>query len=323
MQSGSVSLMYEAWRRIGFGLVLGSLCMTVQAQPVLDVYKLLSHVEVLASDSLEGRRTGTQGNASARTYLQAAFEGLGLLPLGEQYEHPFSFPDRKGERLRGVNLLGYVQGSERPDSFIVVTAHFDHLGVRNGEVFNGADDNASGVAGMLALAAHFAQHPPHHSVIFAALDAEEMGLQGARAFLDRPPVDPRSIRLNVNLDMIGRNERNELYAAGTAHYPFFKPWLQAVAETSPITLLFGHDGSVAGQADWTTSSDHGPFHQAGIPFVYFGVEDHPDYHKESDEFDRIDPDFFAAAVRTILEAVVLLDQHLDGVLDGKEPLGSE
>ncbi len=285
--------------------------LPASAQQRFDAAQLLTDVRVLAADSLEGRRAGSAGAAMARAYIQAAYERYGLRPLGQGYAQPFPFT-RGREAVQGVNLLGYVPGSEHPDAFIVLSAHYDHLGIRGGEIFNGADDNASGVAGLLAAAAYFSRNPPRHSVLFAALDAEESGLQGARAFLAQPPVPLESIRLNVNLDMISRNERDELFVAGTYHYPALKPYLEEVAARSRLRLRFGHDQprGAAGQ-DWTTASDHGPFHRAGIPFVYFGVEDHADYHQPTDDYARIDPSFFIRAVDTILDAVVVLDAGLE------------
>jgi len=285
----------------------------VWAQPTVDADQLLNDVAVLAADTLEGRRAGSTGGEKARVYIRAAFERIQLAAFGEGYEHPFALRGRGADAVRGVNLLGYLPGVERPDTFIVVTAHYDHLGVRGGQIFNGADDNASGVAGLLALADYFSRHRPRHSILFAALDAEEMGLRGASAFIQDPPISLDHVALNVNMDMVSRNEKDELFAAGVFHYPFLKPYLERVAARSRIHLRFGHDGLRGTGQDWTMSSDHGPFHRAGIPFVYFGVEDHADYHRPTDDFENIDPDFFAHAIATILDAVVELDAHLETI----------
>lgn len=289
------------------------LAMPALAQPAFDTDQLLADVAVLAADSLEGRGAGTAGSEKAQAYIRRAFDRIGLQPVGDSFDHAFSLGRDASDAVRGVNLVGSLAGTTVADSVIVVTAHYDHLGIRGGAIFNGADDNASGVAGILALASYFSHHPPRHTLLFAALDAEEMGLRGARAFLDDPPIDPGRIVLNVNLDMISRNAQQELFVAGTYHYPFLKPTLEQVATRSSIHLRFGHDQpqGKAGE-DWTRSSDHGVFHQAGIPFVYFGVEDHRDYHKATDEYANIDPAFFSQAVATILDAVQQLDAALGG-----------
>jgi Zn-dependent M28 family amino/carboxypeptidase len=194
---------------------------------------------------------------------------------------------------------------------IVVSAHFDHVGTRNGQVYNGADDNASGTAAVLAMAAHFKSHPPEHTILFALWDAEEMGLLGARAFVDAPPVPLASIAANVNLDMVSRNDRGELYAAGATPWPAMRPVLESLVPVASVKLLLGHD-SGGGQNDWTGQSDQGAFNAAKIPFVYFGVEDHPDYHKPNDDPERIQPGFFYRAARTIAGFVERLDVAVAG-----------
>src|SRR5690606_24324404 len=121
------------------------------------------------------------------------------------------------------------------------TAHYDHLGVRQGRIHPGADDNASGVAVLLAAARHFAAHRPRHTMIFAALDAEEQGLRGAEALVESIPDIRERVALNVNLDMVSRSDRNEIYAAGTYHYPWTRPILDDIRARSRVRILFGHD----------------------------------------------------------------------------------
>ena len=206
-----------------------------------------------------------------------------------------------------------VRGTSAPGRFIVVTAHFDHLGVRNGQIFNGADDNASGVAALLAVASRVSATKPAHSVVFAALDAEETGLNGARAFLAEPPVPREGIVMNVNLDMVGRDAKNLLFAAGTFHYPFLKAYLKDVARP-PVVLRLGHDApNVKGEDDWTRDSDHYPFHQAGIPFIYFGVEDEAQHHKATDDAETMTKEFFVGAANTILAAIRAFDANLEAI----------
>ena len=195
--------------------------------------------------------------------------------------------------------------------YFVVSAHYDHLGIRDGQIYPGADDDASGVAVILELAAFCQKTPFRHTILFAAFDAEERGLQGAKAFLVKPPVPKDRIALNVNLDMVSRSDKREIFVAGTYHYPDLKAPLEEVAKRAPITVLFGHDKPVAiagGVEDWTNQSDHGPFHAAKIPFVYFGVEDHADYHKPTDTADKINRGFFVDVAETILDAVLALDR---------------
>ncbi len=292
---------------------------TVGTRNRIDREALLTDIRTLAHDSMEGRRTGTPGGERARRYLVERFEAVGIPPLEGERTRAFTFTPRGGsETIEGVNVLGVIPGTVHPERYLVVTAHYDHLGVRNDEIYNGADDNASGTAALLHLAAWLRANPPRHSVILAALDAEEMGLQGARAFIADPPIPLDRVVMNLNLDMVSRNEADELYAAGTFHYPFLVPLVEEAAARSRISLLMGHDRpDLPPGDDWTMSSDHGPFHQAGIPFLYFGVEDHPGYHNPSDIYEDITPDFYLEAVETILDMLILVDRHGERILEAR------
>ena len=286
----------------------------------VDGAQLLKDLETLSADDMEGRLTGTPGGAKARAYLVRRFKEAGIQPIGDAFERPFAFRGRgdSGDRS-GVNIVGVVRGTREPGRFIVVTAHFNHLGVRNGQVFNGADDNASGVAALLAVASRVSTSKPAHSVVFAALDAEETGLNGARAFLADPPVPREAIVMNVNLDMVARDAKNVLFASGTFHYPFLKAYLKDVARP-PVVLRLGHDApNVKGEDDWTRDSDHYPFHQAGIPFIYFGVEDEAQHHKATDDAETVTKEFFVGAANTILAAVRAFDANLEAIRQPKLP----
>lgn len=271
----------------------------------IDSARLMNALQILAADSMEGRAVGTPGGERARTWLLAEFERLRLGRIGPSFEQPF---DAAGQP--GVNLIARIEGTERPERHIVLTAHYDHVGIRQGEIHNGADDNASGVSTALEIARVLRSAPPRTSVIIALLDAEEGGLRGARAFVDSPPVPIGSIELNINLDMVARTA-GLLWAAGAYHTPELRPTLESLVAGAPLTLRLGHDRPNALEGDdWTQSSDHGPFHAAGIPFVYFGVEDHADYHQPTDDARRVIPAEFLASARTILSAVRALDGAL-------------
>ncbi|HQU91459.1 MAG TPA: M28 family peptidase [Pyrinomonadaceae bacterium] len=274
---------------------------------LFDAGKLIEDIRTLSADDMEGRSADRPSITKAREYIKKRFVEVGLTPT----EQSFDIRVRGQEApAKGINFVATVEGKMKPAEYIVVTAHYDHLGVRNGVVFNGADDNASGTAALFALASYFKKHQPDHSLIFVALDAEERGLVGARYFVANPPVPKESIILNVNMDMISRNDKGELYASGSRAYPQLKPALEKVQKTARVKLLLGHDDPSTGRDDWTSQSDQAAFHAARIPFIYFGVEDHKDYHKSTDDFANIQPEFYIKAVETILESIVAFDKEL-------------
>jgi len=282
----------------------------------IDSASLLTDLRSLSADSMEGRRTGTAGAERARRYIEARFRALGVQPFGtDGYRTPFAMtPGRVSARPDGTNLVGRIAGRDT-SRVIVVTAHYDHLGVRNGEVFNGADDNASGVAALLAVARALGREKPRHTVLLVALDAEESGLLGARAFVADPPVRRDDMAIDLNFDMVSRNAAGELWVAGTYEYPFLKGFVEALAKRAPVSLRLGHDRPDGATGDdWTGQSDQGAFHDAGIPFLYFGVEDHPDYHRPTDDYANIEPAFFIAATATLIDAVTSIDTQLDTVV---------
>lgn len=278
--------------------------LSLQAAAQIDSAQLMNDVQTLAADKMEGRKTGTKGNRMAQFYILDRFKALKLAQFSNTYTQAFFF-NARGQKIMGTNLYGYIKG--QTDSFIVISAHYDHVGMRTAagadSIYNGADDNASGVGGMLAIAAYFKANPPKHNLIIAAFDAEEMGLQGSKDFVARLPVPAARILMNLNMDMISRNDKGELYACGTRPYPQLAPLVKAAAAKSKISLLTGHDDPASGHNDWTSQSDQAPFHEKKIPFLYFGVEDHADYHQVSDEFSRIQPSFYYQSVLSILDVV--------------------
>ncbi|RZL58837.1 MAG: M28 family peptidase, partial [Pedobacter sp.] len=288
-----------------------SCCSSVKNQGSTDSSKLdmqlLKDVETLSSDAYQGRKTGTKGAEMARAYISERFQKLGLksYPQNINYAQEFSFNSRGGTKVNGTNLIGYIQG--KTSNVIVVSAHYDHLGVVKDQVFNGADDNASGTAGLLKIAAYFAKHKPTNTIIFAAFDAEEMGLQGAKAFVANPPIPIETIVVNVNMDMISHSDKGELYVAGTFKYPALKKHIDTNRKDIKVSL--GHDDPKLGHDDWTNQSDQGAFNAKNIPFLYFGVEDHKDYHKATDEYQTITKQFFSNAANVVLDVVKSIDNQ--------------
>lgn len=266
---------------------------------------LLHHIKTLSSDAFEGRRTGTKGAEKAKTYIINQFKRLNVAPLKGSYTQKFDFSNY-GKTYNATNVLGHIKGTNDTEEYIVITAHYDHEGIKRGKIYNGADDDASGISALFAFAEYFAKHPPKHHVILAALDGEELGLKGAYHFVESGIISKEKIKLNLNMDMISRSDENELFAVGTRYNKQFIPVINRFKNFNSIHLLTGHDG-LDGEHNWTLSSDHAAFHKANIPFIYFGVVDHKDYHKPTDDFENIHPLFYKDAVQAIINVFALLD----------------
>jgi uncharacterized iron-regulated protein len=277
--------------------------------------QLMPRLHALAHDSMEGRGAGTPGGARGRAYLEAEARAIGLQPIGAGFQVPVRVRARPGADSIGANVIARLPGRRAGGPVLVLSAHHDHLGVRGDSIYNGADDDASGSVALLALAERFVAEPLEHDVIFAWFEAEESGMLGSRAFVAEPPVPLDRIAVNVNLDMVSRHEGGAtLWVAGTAHYPFLRPHAEAVVPRAAVPIRFGHDTPGGRPSDnWTGSSDHASFHRAQIPFLYLGVEDHPDYHRPGDDAEKVDPAFYAATVSYAEALVRELDRHLEAI----------
>ncbi len=267
--------------------------------------KLLKNLKILSSDLYEGRRTGTKGAVRAKKYIINEFYNLGVLKINNTYEQPFVF-SHHGKKYNGANVLGLIKGSSLSDKYIVISAHYDHEGIKQGKIYNGADDNASGVSALFAFAEYYKKYPPKHSIILAAFDAEELGLQGSKYFVNSLIFNSKKISVNVNLDMISRSKKKQLYATGTCYNKSLKCIVSSYKSSKKMSVIMGHDG-YDGLENWTYSSDHANFHKKDIPFLYFGVEDHEDYHEPTDDYENIHPKFYIEAVKSI----VLITNKID------------
>lgn len=278
--------------------------------------QLLDDVRILSADEMQGRGTGTPGGEMARNYIVGRLDALGVAaPLMGRLQ-PWEMQGHSAEGARtfnGVNIIGLIPGTRRADRYIVVSAHYDHVGVNGGEIYNGADDNASGVATMLELAARLKVEAPEHSVLIVAFDGEERGLLGAKHFVEAPPVPLESIAMNLNFDMTARAETDgKLWVTGTYQNPTLRPILEGIAPNGAVSLAFGKDTPEdKGEDNWVEASDHGPFFRAQVPFLYLGVNYHPDYHRPSDDFSHITPSVFISATELSIASFRALDRSLD------------
>lgn len=259
--------------------------------PATDAGALLTHVSRLADDSMLGRESGTPNERRAALYIAAQFAGVGLQGANlAQFPVP---PARVGGQteVASQNVLGVLPGTGRlQNEFIVVGAHYDHVGVRNvlgsPAVFNGADDNASGTAVVLELARLLAAHvasggfgdADRRSVLFIAFGAEELGLIGSEHYCAMPQFPMMSVAAMLNFDMVGRL-RNRMLSVGGMTTAGEWPALLAQQNTEQLSLQ---------STDCEACTDHACFRRAGRPVLWFFTGFHNEYHQPGDDTNLID-----------------------------------
>jgi hypothetical protein len=273
---------------------------------------LAGHVERLASAELEGRGIGTAGLDRAATYVAERFAAIGLVPAGDDgtYLQALMVQDGpRGEPARAANVIGYLRGSNaaRQGQSVIVAAHLDHLGFGwpdahagdEGRLHPGADDNASGVAVLIELAASFAAAPPARDLVFIAFSAEERGRLGSRFFVEHPGrFALEGVRGVINLDTVGRLGAGPLQviATGTA-----EEWQHIFRGVSFVTGV--ESKNVVQSLD---SSDHMSFIERGVPAVQMFTGAHADYHRPGDTADRVDAEGLVRVATFVHEAVAYL-----------------
>lgn len=280
---------------------------------------ILRHVNVIADDSMLGRDTPSRGLDMTASYIAETFRALGLKPGGDSGSFIQRYPLTNGAGMNGPrapaggetafdpnsapNVIGILPGADATlrSEYLVISAHMDHVGVRRGStpdsVWNGADDDASGTAGVLALAAALAKDPPRRSVILVTVSGEEKGLWGSRWFTENPPVPVDQIVADLNLDMIGRNWKDTISVIGMEHSDLGTTVKQVAAAHPELGLAVV--GDLWPQENFFVRSDHYNFVRQGIPALFFFNGTHEDYHQASDSPDRIDAEKEARVVRLV------------------------
>ena len=259
------------------------------------IKSLQSDISYLASDELEGRETGSPGAAKAAEYIANRFKGIGLAPKGtDGYFQEFSFSPRKNPhaaptddstKIIARNVVGYLDNNAA--NTIIIGAHFDHLGYGDkgslykgdSSIHNGADDNASGVAALLLLAEVLTDRNISNNYLFIAFSGEEKGLFGSNYYSKNPTIDLGEANYMINMDMVGRlNEENALAINGTGTSPEWKDIFEDIKIDS-LKLIIGESG--------VGPSDHTSFYLKDMPVLHFFTGQHEDYHKPSDDEDKI------------------------------------
>ena len=278
---------------------------------------LQKDIAFLASDALGGRAIGTDGEQQAANYLAGEFERLGLAPMGtDGFFQAFtvSKPSNPHEAavigssngITGRNVIAFLD--KKASKTIVIGAHFDHLGMGSeGSLYrgdpaihNGADDNASGTAALLALANIFQHEALQSNLLFIAFSGEENGLWGSNYFVKNPTIDLKTVNYMINMDMVGRlNAEKSLAIHGVGTSPSFEPLLTEV-NTDQLKLVPSASG--------VGPSDHTSFYLQDHPVLHFFTGQHADYHKPSDDADKINYEGLVQVVRYISRLITRLDE---------------
>ena len=244
-------------------------------------------------------------------------------PTAEQrFDVPFQYEKGFSDK-QGINLVGVLMATKPTSRWRIVIAHYDHLGKQGSRVFHGADDNASGIAAMLQLASRAkwlgqtnAPEQANSNLMFIASDAEEPGLFGSKALVPLllQHISPRYIELAINLDMVGHPSRPyAIFLDGTRRFTKIATIMPKLSQNNNLCIRLSHPkpmGRDNKRVDWLRASDHYAFHEANLPWLYFGVPPHPQYHTPDDTSDRIDFDFLAAVSESAFELITINQKYL-------------
>ncbi len=320
IRSGSTGRLVRIARRLGrlwpvlFLVTFASMERLAQAEDLTGPRqdRLESFVKILASPELEGRRG--EGARKTAALLIREFERLKLEPMF-QGKYVQEIPAAEPGRIQGRNVGGLIRGSDPAirDDWVIVSAHFDHLGMSGEVLYPGADDNASGVAMMLEVARSIAgaSAPPRRTIAFIGFDLEEVGLFGSRYFVAHPPVPLERVALFITADMIGRSlagicERH-VFVLGTEHTPALRPWIEEAAKEKPLAVgLLGSDLLVLNR------SDYGPFRNRRVPYLFFSTGENPRYHSPEDRPETLDYSKLAA-ISQVIHALTVKVANADEV----------
>jgi Zn-dependent M28 family amino/carboxypeptidase len=269
---------------------------------------LKTNLTIIASDEMEGRETGSEGQKKAGRYIIEQYIKAGIsFPKGATSYYqtvPAAFLNAKrNENLPdSENIWAYIEGTDLKDEIVVVSAHYDHVGIKNGEVFNGADDDGSGTVALIEIAKAFQKaknegNGPRRSILILHVTGEEHGLHGSRYYSENPLFSLKNTVADVNIDMIGRRDElhkdnnNYVYVIGS---DYLSSELYAICENVNQKYIgLNLDYKYNDKKDknrFYYRSDHYNFAKNGIPSVFFFNGTHADYHKASDEVDKIEFD---------------------------------
>lgn len=265
--------------------------------------ELKDHLYIFASDDFEGRNTGEPGQKKAAEYLRAEFKEMGIpSPPGvDNYYQEISTEYFENKFDDSENVLGYIEGSEKPEEVLVITSHYDHVGIDDeGNIYNGADDGGSGPMGILEIAEAFAEakkdgYTPKRSVLFILLTAEEKGLIGSRYYTENPIFPLANTVANLNMDMIGRIDEehggndNYIYLIGSDKLSTDLHELSEEVNSRYMNMELDYTYNDENDPNrFYYRSDHYNFAKNNIPVIFYFNGVHPDYHKPTDTPEKIE-----------------------------------
>ena len=274
---------------------------------------LKEHLFLLSSDILEGRKTGEKRQVMAVNYFTAYYDHIGLTAPDKYPEYTQEIPQEYFENKSegpSKNILAFIKGSEFPNEVIVISAHYDHLGMKGEEVYNGADDNASGSSALMELAQSFQLakkqgNGPKRSILFLHLTGEEIGLYGSQYYIENPVFSLDSTLVDLNIDMVGRVDKEHLdnkeyiYLIGSNRLSQDLHKLSEKANRNYTHLKLDYTYNEEDDPyNYYKRSDHFNFAKNDIPVIFYFNGSHADYHQITDTADKID--FELLALRTKL-----------------------
>lgn len=280
----------------------------------INASELKAMLYTYASDEFEGRETGQPGQKKAVEYLKDYYIDLGIpSPLGnDDYFQDISSSYLKNDIKDSENVVAFIKGTEKPDEILVISAHLDHLGVRDGQIYNGADDDGSGTIAILEIAEAFKKaasegNGPKRSILFLHVTGEEKGLLGSKYYTDTDPIFPLENTIaNLNIDMIGRidpkheNNGNYLYLIGSNRLSTELHDISEKINKDFTGLNFDYTYNDENDPNrFYSRSDHYNFAKNNVPVIFYFSGTHADYHRPSDTPDKIEYDLFETRTRLI------------------------
>lgn len=292
-------------KKVGNPTVYGNTINATELKDMLYTY---------ASDEFEGRETGQPGQKKAVEYLKDYYIDLGIpSPLGNNdYFQEISSSYLKNGVDDSENVVAFIKGTEKPDEILVISAHLDHLGIKNGQVYNGADDDGSGTIAILEIAEAFKKassegNGPKRSILFLHVTGEEKGLLGSKYYTDTDPIFPLENTIaNLNIDMIGRvdpkheNNKNYIYLIGSNRLSTELHDISEEINKKYTNINFDYTYNDENDPNrFYSRSDHYNFAKNNVPVIFYFSGTHADYHRPSDTPDKIEYDLFETRTRLI------------------------